>query len=150
MGELSAFDPRVQDISNTQEAKLLRLVFAPDITIPAKVPKKPQTVAEIRAQEEADLELILSGGDASAAESVAESEGTKREEAAASAVEPLDKIKIRYSSVPPELLSQIARTIAVMRYHRSCILEELGKFDESARDESWLELFGFNDTSKLK
>lgn len=64
--------------------------------------------------------------------------------------EPVELIKTRFPNLNPFLIEGLAKTIAVMRYHRACILHDLGRFDEWDRDMSWLELFGFTDTTQLK
>ena len=43
-----------------------------------------------------------------------------------------------------------ARVIAVLRFHRASILEDLGRDDEADMDYAWLDMFGFEDTQNLK
>ncbi|XZE18098.1 hypothetical protein SH449x_003382 [Pirellulaceae bacterium SH449] len=40
-------------------------------------------------------------------------------------------------------------TTAVLRYHRACILDELGRTEEAFKDYYWLDLYGFNETENL-
>jgi tetratricopeptide (TPR) repeat protein len=60
--------------------------------------------------------------------------------------------------VAPKLLGQknigqergsTLHTTAVLRYHRACILDELGKTEEALKDYYWLDLYGFKETEDL-
>ena len=162
-GDLSAIDQKIQIISDPQEAKLFGRMFAPDLnTISKASDDEPSQGSKTQPQDESDLDLILNS-------MLMKSQSQDSNEEATSKTvekltpnpsqpgstpkllqEPLDLIKIRFPSINPFLLEGIAKTIAVMRYHRASILYDLGRFDESERDHSWLELFGFEDTTKLK
>lgn len=61
----------------------------------------------------------------------------------------LDALKLRYPYLSPMEIDEIAKTIAALRFHRACILDELGRTDESDRDYAWLDSFGFTETDKL-
>jgi hypothetical protein len=37
----------------------------------------------------------------------------------------------------------------VVRFHRACILDEVGRTDESELDYRWLDQFGFTEPEKL-
>ncbi|HUP80156.1 MAG TPA: hypothetical protein VM260_16500, partial [Pirellula sp.] len=61
----------------------------------------------------------------------------------------LEALKLRYPYVSPSGIDEIAKTIAAFRFHRACILDELGRTEESDRDYAWLDNFGFTNTDKL-
>ena len=61
-------------------------------------------------------------------------------------LEDLTKHLSNYSSKPLEAL---ARRVASLRFHRACILDELGLTEESELDYAWLDSFGFHETDKL-
>ena len=61
----------------------------------------------------------------------------------------LEALKLRYPYVSPSGIDEIAKTIAAFRFHRACILDELGRTEESDRDYAWLDNFGFTETNKL-
>jgi hypothetical protein len=62
----------------------------------------------------------------------------------------IDRFQIRFSNTNRIWLEHELRAIAVLRYHRSCIAYETGRFDVWERDSNWLDFFQFNDHSKLK
>ena len=43
----------------------------------------------------------------------------------------------------------LARRVASLRFHRACILDELGLTEQSELDYAWLDSFGFHETDKL-
>jgi hypothetical protein len=147
-GDLNAIDQRIQLISDPAEAKLFARMFAPDLNT---IKKKPQgiepDVPNSQPQDEADLDAILKG---MSEEPEASPSNPAPVETRPQGLEPLEMIKNRYPQIDPFLIEGIAKTIAVMRHHRACILHDLGRFDEWERDHTWLELFGFEDTAKLK
>ena len=61
----------------------------------------------------------------------------------------LDALKIRYPYLSQTAIDEIAKTIAALRFHRACILDELKRTEESDRDYAWLDCFGFTETDKL-
>ncbi len=61
----------------------------------------------------------------------------------------LDEVKKRFSYVNPMEIEGLARKIAALRFHRACILDELGRTEESELDYAWLDSFGFTETDKL-
>ena len=61
----------------------------------------------------------------------------------------LEELKKRFSYVNPLEIEGIARKIAALRFHRACILDELGRTKESDLDYAWLDAFGFTETDKL-
>jgi len=61
----------------------------------------------------------------------------------------LETLKLRYPYVSQSGIDEIAKTIAALRFHRACILDELGRTEESDRDYAWLDNFGFTETDKL-
>lgn len=61
----------------------------------------------------------------------------------------LEALKKRFSYVNPLEIEGIARKIAALRFHRACILDELGRTKESDLDYAWLDAFGFTETDKL-
>lgn len=61
----------------------------------------------------------------------------------------LEELKKRFSYVNPVEIEGIARKIAALRFHRACILDELGRTKESDLDYAWLDAFGFTETDKL-
>ena len=147
-GDLAAIDQKIQLISDPSEAKLFARMFAPDLNT---IKKKPQSnepdVPKAQPQDEADLDAILKG---MSEEPEASPSNPTTAETRPQGLEPLEMIKNRYPQIDPFLIEGIAKTIAVMRYHRACILHDLGRFDEWERDHTWLELFGFEDTDQLK
>ncbi|MEQ1829224.1 MAG: hypothetical protein ABL921_24890 [Pirellula sp.] len=62
---------------------------------------------------------------------------------------PLDQIKAKYPTIDATRIGAIARNLAVMRFHRACILDELDRVDESELDYVWLDKFGFSKTHEL-
>lgn len=147
-GDLNAIDQRIQLISDPAEAQLFARMFAPDLNT---IKKKPQgnepDVPDTQPQDEADLDAILKGMSGEPQEPLQNPTPLERRPPG---LEPLEMIKNRYPQIDPFLVEGIAKTIAVMRYHRACILHDLGRFDEWERDHTWLELFGFEDTTQLK
>lgn len=61
----------------------------------------------------------------------------------------LDEMKLRFSYINPIEIDDLARKIATLRFHRACILDELGRNEESDLDYAWLDRFGFTDTEDL-
>ena len=61
-------------------------------------------------------------------------------------IEDLTKHFPEYS---PKLLDALVRGVASLRFHRACILDELGLTEESELDYAWLDSFGFQETDKL-
>ncbi len=61
----------------------------------------------------------------------------------------LEELKKRFSYVNPMEIEGLARKIAALRFHRACILDELGRTKESDLDYAWLDAFGFTETDKL-
>ena len=61
----------------------------------------------------------------------------------------LEELKKRFSYVNPMEIEGLARKIAALRFHRACILDELGQTKESDLDYAWLDAFGFTETDKL-
>ena len=61
----------------------------------------------------------------------------------------LDELKKRFPYVNPMEIDGLARKIAALRFHRACILDELGRTEESDLDYAWLDSFGFTETDKL-
>ena len=61
----------------------------------------------------------------------------------------LDEVKKRFSYVNSMEIEGLARKIAALRFHRACILDELGRTEESELDYAWLDSFGFTETDKL-
>jgi tetratricopeptide (TPR) repeat protein len=147
-GDLIAIDQKIQLISDPSEAKLFARMFAPDLnTIKKKAQGNEPDVPNPQPQDEADLDAILKG---MSEDPKASPSNPAPAETRPQGLEPLEMIKNRYPQIDPFLIEGIAKTIAVMRYHRACILHDLGRFDEWERDHTWLELFGFEDTAKLK
>ena len=54
----------------------------------------------------------------------------------------LAELKKRFSYVNPMEIEGLARKIAALRFHRACILDELGRTKESDLDYAWLTLLG--------
>jgi len=61
----------------------------------------------------------------------------------------LEGLTKRLSDYPSKPLEALARRIASLRFHRACILDELGLTEESELDYAWLDSFGFQETDKL-
>jgi len=61
-------------------------------------------------------------------------------------LEDLTKHLSDYSS---KSLEALARRVASLRFHRACILDELGLTEQSELDYAWLDSFGFQETDKL-
>lgn len=64
--------------------------------------------------------------------------------------DPLDKIRKRFPRSDQIAVEALAKKIAVLRFHRACILDDLGQTEESEIDYAWLDRFGFSDTKKLE
>lgn len=85
------------------------------------------------------------------------SEKTESEEALVAAPTKIDLKLIKSAELREEFERQfttsssreILKQIAVMRYHRQCILNALAKHDEALKDELWLRAFGFEDPKEL-
>ena len=67
----------------------------------------------------------------------------------ASAPNRLDELKLRFPYINPDELDDLARKTAALRFHRACILDELGRNEESDLDYVWLDCFGFTETENL-
>jgi hypothetical protein len=61
----------------------------------------------------------------------------------------LDELKKEFSYLRPIELELEAKRIAVVRFHRACILDELGQTEKSELDYRWLDQFGFTEPEKL-
>lgn len=61
----------------------------------------------------------------------------------------LDEFKKEFPDLRPIDLELQSQRIAVVRFHRACILDELGRADESEMDYRWLDRFGFTEPDKL-
>ena len=61
----------------------------------------------------------------------------------------MDELKKAFPSLMPAALELQAERIAAVRFHRACILDELGRTEESERDYRWLDQFGFTEPEKL-
>lgn len=61
----------------------------------------------------------------------------------------MEKLKKEFSYLRPMDLELQTKRIAVVRFHRASILDELGRTDESELDYRWLDQFGFTDPEKL-
>lgn len=61
----------------------------------------------------------------------------------------LDELKLRFPYINPAELDDLAGKIAALRFHRACILDELGRNEESDLDYAWLDRFGFTETQNL-
>jgi len=62
---------------------------------------------------------------------------------------PLDELKKEFTYLRPIALELLAKRIAAVRFHRACILDELGRTEESELDYRWLDQFGFTEPDKL-
>lgn len=61
----------------------------------------------------------------------------------------MDELKKAFPNLMPAALEQQAERIAAVRFHRACILDELGRTEESELDYRWLDQFGFTEPEKL-
>jgi hypothetical protein len=61
----------------------------------------------------------------------------------------LEELKNRLPVYDPRDLNDLARGVAALRFHRACILDELGRTEDSEIDFAWLDSFGFQETDKL-
>jgi len=61
----------------------------------------------------------------------------------------LEDLTKHLSDYPSKPLEALARRVASLRFHRACILDELGLTEESELDYAWLDGFGFQETDKL-
>jgi len=61
----------------------------------------------------------------------------------------LDELKKEFPYFRPIDLELQAKRIAAVRFHRACILDELGRTEESELDYRWLDRFGFTEPDKL-
>ena len=61
----------------------------------------------------------------------------------------LEELKKRFPVYDPKGLNDLARGVAALRFHRACILDELGRTEDSELDYAWLDSFGFQETDKL-
>jgi hypothetical protein len=64
--------------------------------------------------------------------------------------DPLAMIRKRFPLSNRNAVDTLAKKIAVLRFHRACILDDLGRTEESEVDYAWLDRFGFSDTKKLE
>jgi hypothetical protein len=65
----------------------------------------------------------------------------------------VDRMEHAKSKLRPSELYEFeraARQMAILRFHRACILEDLGLIDEAEIDYSWLDRFGFTQTQNLR
>jgi tetratricopeptide (TPR) repeat protein len=63
---------------------------------------------------------------------------------------PLEEIRARFTNINFDAVLAVSKNIAVMRFHRACILDALNRTAESERDYAWLDRFGFSQTQKLE
>ncbi len=76
-------------------------------------------------------------------------EGSKTDSTAPPPLSRMEGLKKEFSYLRPIDLELQAKRIAVVRFHRACILDELGRTDESELDYRWLDQFGFTEPEKL-
>lgn len=60
------------------------------------------------------------------------------------------KVKKNFPNLDMSYVRSYAKEIATLRFHRACILEDLGRIEEAQQDYEWLDRFGFVDTRKLR
>ena len=61
----------------------------------------------------------------------------------------LEELKKLLPAYDPRGLGYLARGVAALRFHRACILDELGRIEDAEIDYAWLDSFGFQETDKL-
>jgi len=64
--------------------------------------------------------------------------------------EKIDLIQSRFPYLQESDIETLVEMLAVMRFHRACILDELGRTEESNADYAWLDLFGYTNTAELE
>lgn len=70
-------------------------------------------------------------------------------DAIARGASPLEVMRDLFPHINPIAIEAVAKQIASLRFHRACILDELGRYDESDLDYAWLDRFGFTNTSEI-
>ncbi len=61
----------------------------------------------------------------------------------------LEVLKDLCPHINPIAIDALARQVASLRYHRACILDELGRSVESDLDYAWLDQFGYANTAEI-
>lgn len=64
--------------------------------------------------------------------------------------DPIQEAKKKLRASDHYAFDQAARILAVIRFHRACILEDLGRMEEAEIDYAWLDRFGFTNTQNLR
>jgi tetratricopeptide (TPR) repeat protein len=64
--------------------------------------------------------------------------------------DPIETIQKKFPTFDPVNIAMLAKNIAVMRFHRACILDELNRIEDSEVDYAWLDRFGFSKTNELE
>lgn len=61
----------------------------------------------------------------------------------------LEAFRERFPQINPIAIEGLARQVAALRFHRACILDELGRNEESDTEYAWLDQFGFTNTNEI-
>lgn len=61
----------------------------------------------------------------------------------------LDSFRERFPYINPIAIEALARQVAALRFHRACILDELGRNEESNVEYAWLDEFGYTNTNEI-
>jgi hypothetical protein len=145
LGEIRRlFEPGPND--DTQTAKATQV----DVASPSSDVSKPIDAEESASVPSEPIEATETPTADSEPQKVESAqEPTKEPEKAVLAVNKLDEIKKKFPSSEHFKLERTARTLAVLRFHRACILDELGRTEEAEIDYAWLDRFGFSDVRLL-
>jgi hypothetical protein len=121
-----------------------------DLPSTTSEPSKPDKTSESEtAQSDPAGEPEAKESDSETQKIEPSQELTKELSKALLAVNKLDEIKKKFPSSEHIKLERLARTLAVLRFHRACILDELGRGEEAEIDYDWLDRFGFSDVRLL-
>jgi hypothetical protein len=121
-----------------------------DLPSTTSEPSKPDKTSESEtAQSDPAGEPEAKESDSETQKIEPSQELTKELSKALLVVNKLDEIKKKFPSSEHIKLERLARTLAVLRFHRACILDELGRGEEAEIDYDWLDRFGFSDVRLL-
>jgi len=109
---------------------------------------KIENFPSVRASDRLEFHAWLMFGESKTKDSALATE-SRVEALESKALPPAEEMKIRFSYVRPYEIDRLIKSLAALRFHRACILDELGRDEDSELDFAWLDRFGFTDTDKI-
>ena len=115
-----------------------------------KIHSQLKQIAGVHTEDRAKfLAFFISDIEDSTREDSTTEDSAENDSTAAQPKNRLDELKNQLPYLQPLALELQAERIASVRFHRACILDELGRTEESELDYRWLDRFGFTEPDKL-